>query len=259
MVNVDRRILVDLLIRYGWLPLGGDPTEAELSETVGRYQDYHGLLVDEVAGAKTMATLEQRFCQVPDNARGPGQLSRWNKPNLKWFWAGGTLGGLSTDNIRQSMKSVAAQVSTVVALTFTEASSPGEADLLLKSGRIDGVGKVLGWNYLPGGDDRQLEGMMDTGEQWVIAVNPAGNQMDFERVMFHETFGHGLGLEHGPNGCLMAPYVASYRTLQDWDKQELLRRYTAAVPTPPPGPIPGPTPVPGAPWKWQTITVAVPQ
>lgn len=66
---------------------------------------------------------------------------------------------------------------------------------------------------------------VDTADKFVLSDNPPLTMLDLYRVLTHE-LGHGLGMSHGPNDCLMAPmYSPRINRPMGWDISEAVARY----------------------------------
>lgn len=144
---------------------------------------------------------------------------KWQKQNLTYFIAntsGDLDGGIQRQIIRQAFDVWAA----VIPLTFTEASSASQADIVIGFGSgthcelyqtasaqcpndpriaFDGPQGVLAHCYYPPGQGGSSAGdcHFDEGEQWTNANNDQF-AVSLLSVAIHE-LGHGLGLDHEPN------------------------------------------------------------
>jgi hypothetical protein len=237
-----------------------------LEESIKKYQEIHGLKVDGVAGPVTQEYLDRpRFCSVPDRQTADGSRCRWD--HSKWTGTGWPAGqqpvalvlnwhvvesapGFSYDNTVAIFQDAHNRWSNVCAIIFKYVSNSSQANLLYRFARIDRGGQTLAWQYLPCGPDGpngQLDGRYDTSERWTYASleqPPVNSGIDLSAVACHE-IGHGIGLEHGPQGALLAPYYsAAVRKPQDWDIKEAQLRYGPPVSAVPPEPTPPPDPVP---------------
>jgi hypothetical protein len=166
---------------------------------------------------------------------------------LLTYHIAGRLNGFSDTDMQNSFASALSSLSAVCAIDFVPTATPNNANILYNVGDIDSPGDTLAWCELPCGPDSPestMKCLVDNSEPWVDSVQPSNGQMDIVRVVAHET-GHGVGLEHGPQGALLAPYYdPSIRVPQQWDITELQKRYgphQVESPTDPSQPPPGPS------------------
>lgn len=225
-------------------------------ELIAEFQRINGLVVDGDLGQVTKRKIMQpRFCGVKDNASAT--RARWD--HTLWdgrAWKGtpanmllkyhvaDTIPGWSMQQTWDAFATALASLSAVCAVEFVRIDTPSGANLLYKVGIIDHPSATLAWCELPYGKDTpatQLNSLIDSEEPWANSADPPNGRLDIVRVLAHET-GHGVGLEHGPEGALLAPYYdAKIRTPQAWDIQELQIRYgphvvTTTPPVPPSNP-----------------------
>lgn len=238
------RTLVDERIR--------DLPEKELVEL---FQKMNGLHVDGDLGPVTVRKIEQpRFCGVLD--RASAVRARWDHTgwdgkawkgqpfNMKLnYHVAAPIPGWSMLQTHEAFAQALESLSKVCAVVFLRVDTPANANLLYKVGPIDKASNTLAWCELPYGKDTPgttLNSLIDNAEPWINSADPPNGRLDLVRVLAHET-GHGLGLEHGPEGALLAPYYdRAIREPQAWDIQELQIRYGPHVvetpTTPPPQP-----------------------
>jgi hypothetical protein len=137
-------------------------------------------------------------------------ISKWSSVDIAYYFVNGTEkleGSSEHDLVRQAFGLWASQT----ALTFSEAATEGEADIVIgwASGDhgdgdpFDGPGDVLAHASSPNPyDDRQVFLHFDDDERW---VNSDSRNVDLLTVAAHE-IGHTLGLAHSNDpGALMYP------------------------------------------------------
>lgn len=236
------------------LVVDGVRSGRSFDETVRVFQEIHGLAVDGAVGPVTERQLTRpRFCAVPDRlVLNASEKCRWD--HTRWNgreWVGEpaamllsyhvaeALPGLSRAATEAAFAEALGYWAAVCAVTFTPTASPRAANLLFEIGAIDGPSGTLAYQFLPCGRDTsatQLRGKYGSAEPWVASADPSPSRIDAVRVICHEV-GHGLGLDHGPEGALLAPYYdRTIRRPRAWDIAEAQLRYGAplAAPAPPP-------------------------
>lgn len=217
-------------------------------QIVAGFQEANGIRPDGIIGQVTARVVERpRFCAVEDKLRAKGSRARWDHTNWdgkQWrdgkpsnmqltYCVVGTLPNLSQTQTDAAFAEAFNYWTSVCAVVFVRTQDPARANLLCKVGKIDGASSTLAWCELPEGKDTpntQLNSLFDSGEPWVVSADPPANRIDAVRVICHE-MGHGLGLDHGPEGNLLAPYYDPHvRTPQAWDIAEVQLRYGPPVP-----------------------------
>lgn len=118
---------------------------------------------------------------------------RWRQRHLQWCWID-RIPGLTPEKQVEDSKWAFEQWSKASNgwMTFEPTSDAKACDIILTTARIDGSGRVLADMMLPPGDDRQLRGRFDAGEQWDVSII-------FKLVLLHE-LGHAMGLDHINDG-----------------------------------------------------------
>jgi len=229
--------LFALLALHGWTR--GQAVVPHLESLVREYQQFHGLVVDGWAGPVTARHLRwPRICGHPDRMAMGDAACKWEKRHLRWI-ASGTLPGISPVDHRRAFAQAWDFWSGVANITHEPAASLRDADVVMSSGPVDRAGKTLAWSELPCGPDRQLQQKYDTGEPWIIAVNPPPGKIDLVRVAAHE-IGHAMGIPHLSGEALMAPtYNPRIRKPVFADIREAAKRYGPKE-LPPDGPNPEP-------------------
>lgn len=243
-------------------------TEQEVIEV---FQEQNGLEVDGQLGQVTARTVERpRFCAMVLPLQAKGTRARWD--HTRWngkAWVGepanmqltyhvvSELTGLTRQQTDAAFAEALKYWTDVCAVVFTPIQDAKTANVLIKVDRIDGESSTLAWAELPAGPDTpktQLDSMYDSGEPWVDSADPPNGRIDAVRVICHE-FGHILGLDHGPDGNLLAPYYdRSIRRPQAWDISEVQVRYGQPVPVTPTTP----TVPPAGPPQQVRATVYIP-
>lgn len=209
---------------------------------------------DAVSGAIYPST----FCGALPSELGAAARNqmRWRQRHLQWCWID-RVPGLTADKQVEDTTWALEQWSLASNryLTFEPTNDAKGCDILLTTARIDGSGRVLADMMLPPGDDRQLRGRFDTGEQWDTSII-------FRLVALHE-LGHAMGLDHindrNQKSVLDSMYNPALKELQPLDKSRLLSIYPEAVNfTPPvtPQQPPGTQP-PFVPGPAQPISVTI--
>ncbi|HTM53835.1 MAG TPA: matrixin family metalloprotease [Pirellulales bacterium] len=222
-------------------------------EIVAGFQSTHGLVADGVIGPVTARVAERpRMCGVVD--RISGTMARWDFTawdGTRWigdpanivlrYFITAAVPGWSMEQTKTALATALTLLTADCAVDFVAAAQANDANILYNIGAIDGPSSTLAWCELPYGPQTktsQLKSLTDSSEPWVNSADPPNGRLDVVRVWCHES-GHGLGLEHGPEGCLMAPYYdPTIRSPQAWDKDQLKTRYGPRVPGAVPIPVP---------------------
>lgn len=178
------------------------------------------------------------------------QWARGSK--IKWGLAFSRLGTLSDMDVKDCFAAALKEISDCCDFKHEYVANPDFANIYVIQQKLDGAFGVLADCEIPQvgamPENTRLRMRLDDSEAWVIAEQPAQNQIDLYRVILHE-LEHGHGLGHKPANiaaaALIAPtYSRTIRNLQAADKDELVRRYgiSTATPVPPENPPVPPTP-----------------
>lgn len=181
---------------------------------------------------------DQVFCSLPMDLKGVerGGLRCWAPGHVVSWAVERPVRGFSLADFDAVCRTAWELWEAVCGLRTRKAS--GQPNVRIDTQRIDGPAGVLAQAQLPHADQRSgtLGCWFDSGDSWVLAVNPPRGKMDILRVACHE-FGHNLGMGHAPSGSrnLMAPTVSSIREPQPgWDVPQAIARYD--LPSTEPGP-----------------------
>jgi hypothetical protein len=138
-------------------------------------------------------------------------------------------GQMSWSDLRLAWERGLALWTSVVDLYFEIERDPDETHIAPTYQRIDGSGKVLAWSEFPCPWNPPINQRYDSSEPYHTALG-SGNGISLPLLVAHE-IGHALGLGHGPQGNVMAPYLDDTLThLGPWDLQEILARYDPVEP-----------------------------
>jgi len=201
---------------------------------------------------------EYRYDDLPGKANESAAISEyraisaWDKSEISYFFANETEkldGTIERDLIRQAFDLWSQQTS----LTFTEASSSSEADIIVgwyvgdhdDGDPFDGPGDVLAHASFPNPyESRQVILHFDDEERW---VDSDAQNVDLLTVAAHE-IGHTLGLAHSsdPDALMFASYRGPHRSLSEDDIAGVQAIYgVGSAPEPAPeAPPQGATPPP---------------
>lgn len=168
-----------------------------------------------------------------------GEANRWPHRRITWV-VDADLPGIARDSFRGAVRTAFDRWAKVCGITPVEATG-SNANIIVRT-QQQGPGGVLADCQLPFPGITERDSLLmrvDIADAWAIADNPPPQKIGLVHVLTHE-LGHGLGLSHGPTGCLMAPvYSAAVGSPQDWDIVQARLRYdhpAAGSPATPSGP-----------------------
>ncbi len=238
--ETDLNQLVKYLQAYKYLK-SQDFTINDILWAVDKFNKVFGVDGKEITPQTIKATQYAR-CGCPDMVEDITDNSKWAYNHLKYY-IDAFVPGLSKDEQRAITKQCGLDASAVCGLTFEEVFNANQANIVLTTGRQNGlgtVGNVLAYAYLPSGPNHtsQLEAVFDLADTWIKDSTRRG--ILYRNVANHEVFcGHAVGLTHSTvQTCLMAPFYSpnvATPQLND-DIKRLQARYgkPQAVPTPTP-------------------------
>ena len=228
--------LIPRLLERGWIDFdSADPRAADdllRFRAVRDYQRHFGLKPDGIAGPVTTRHLMlPRFCKHPDRM----ELGRRGDPPAKWphlnvtvAWDG-DLPNVARSDVMGCLERALKNWARVCALRPTIAVNAKTANIVLKTGQIDGSGRTLAWQELPVQvtETSRKQGLYDVAEPWSASAQPPATLaiVDLEATQFHE-LGHGWGLDHANGeGAAMSPIYAGLRVAQAWDVAAIAALY----------------------------------
>ena len=208
--------------------------------SVETYQEFHGLLVDNVFGPITQKHLTTpRICSRPDIeyfSDSENQQRKWPFKELL-VRPEDNISPFSITETNDILIAALQSWSDVADLNFI--LTTGREHIKITTGRIDGPSGTLAWSELPNQSNKVLQ-KYDSSEQWVLSSNPPSNKIDLLAVMVHE-LGHALGLVHAPSTSastnIMAPfYNPSIREPLSGDIERIQALYGPPIETTDPNP-----------------------
>lgn len=173
--------------------------------------------------ASSPAKETYRYDNLPDGSDAEAAeyraISRWEKTNIAYYFINGT-DKLEGDRERDLIRAAFALWAEQTPLTFSEADSSGQADIVIgwavgnhgDGDPFDGPGDVLAHASYPNPyEDRQVFLHFDDDERWVDSET---RNVDLLTVAAHE-IGHTLGFDHSkdPNALMYPRYSEPHRFL----------------------------------------------
>lgn len=232
------------LNQYGYLNNITESIEDFVS-AVKKFQEFFDLKQDGILDDKTLNELRQPRCSMPDFISENSSQYKWNKDHITYYIKS-RVRNIHPDDYDGVIDECAKDCMSVCGIKISRTNSTN-ADLILDTGssrrdELGTPGNVLGWAYLPMGDNRQLLMKLDLAENWTININEAGIYL--KSVIGHEAFsGHMMGLSHHNNRCalLFPQYQKHISTPQTcYEIPQLQDRYGKPQNNPEPDPEPDP-------------------
>jgi matrix metalloproteinase-14 (membrane-inserted) len=216
--------------------------------------------VDGGLTQQTVKITQYSRCGCPDFIEEVSENSKWAYKHIKYY-IDAFVPGLTKDEQRAITKQCGQDASNVCGLTFEEVFKASQADIVLTTGRGNGLGtpgNVLAYAYLPSGPNHtgQLEAVFDLADIWIKDATKRG--IVYRNVCNHEVFcGHSVGLTHSQvPSALMAPFYSPNVAIpqQNDDIIRLQNRYPKAPGRPPVNP---PQPDPNIPTQGDELIIKI--
>ncbi|MFI5404969.1 MAG: matrixin family metalloprotease [Nitrososphaerales archaeon] len=205
----------------------------EVKDAVEEFRDFHGLPPGDMDDTCVNQLFAAR-CGLPDFVRQDSSLCKWSFLDVTCSQKLSGLNPLSTEIETDLYNRACKAWNDVCGIRLKVIAEYDKANIYSGVGTTSG--SVLAYSYLPCGTTTK-----STRMQQVYSKNTNWSQNLLLQVIIHE-IGHAIGLDHGPNTAIMAP-TANGKTLspQEWDINEVVKRYGKPTPTPPPIPPTPPT------------------
>lgn len=242
--------LAQALAGLGYLPQAHTaaqthPTPGVLATASAAYLDFHGLpkSADPVNAAAEHIGRRLPRCGEPDILHATTEeagLCKWPHVDVSCYNAI-KVSTLSDAEVKEAYEAALQSWNDVAGINLHSVATE-RANIVSRSGLIDGNGRVLAFSNLPCGVSASdtMNQKYDTGERW--------SKSFLQEVVAHEV-GHAIGLNHLRAGNLMAPYATGNLIVpQKGDVAEAVARYGEPKPKAPTPPSPPPTPPGGGPY-----------
>lgn len=238
----DIKKVVGYLEKYGYLK--DEYTVKDLVGGVKRLHSFFDLDSDTITD-QTLKIVQTSRCGCPDNLTTEelSDNNKWAFSHLKYYFDA-FVPNLTKDEQREYAKRSYDSISAVCGLTFEEVSNANQANIIITTGRDNGLGtqnEVLAYAFLPSSQNHQsqLQLVFDQVEFWITDKSPSQRGIYYQNVHCHESL-HNLGLAHSQvSSALMAPFYSPKLAVpqQNDDIARLVRRYGPRKVNPVPPPV----------------------